>query len=62
MTGLTIDQEVTLAEIAAILIGIGITWAVYHGSENAELPGEAKIPDPSVADDVVSDVEGRTLR
>ena len=32
------DQIVTLAEVLSILIGIGITWAVYYGSERAELP------------------------
>ena len=31
MSGLTADQIVTLTEIVVILMGIGITWAVYHG-------------------------------
>lgn len=61
MTGLSIDDQVTLAEVVAILIGIAITWAVFYGSERAELPGEATIPDPSMADDMVSDIRGRTL-
>lgn len=44
-----------------ILLGIAITWAVYYGSENAELPGEAAIPEPLVRDDMVIDTRGRTL-
>ena len=58
---LSLDDQVTLTEIAAILIGIAITWAIYYGSENAELPGDARIPDPSQPDDLVPDVRGRTL-
>jgi hypothetical protein len=55
------EQVVTLTEVLMILMGIGITWAVYHGSEKAELPGDATIPDPLEVDDVVSDPSGRTL-
>ncbi len=58
---LSADQIVTMTEILVILMGIGITWAVYHGSENAELPGEATVPDPHEADDTVPDTRGRTL-
>ena len=61
MSGLTIDQIVTLTEILVVLMGIGITWAVYHGSENAELPGDATVPDPHEADDAKPDTRGRTL-
>ncbi|MCI4336151.1 MAG: hypothetical protein L3K17_03010 [Thermoplasmata archaeon] len=61
MSGLSIDDQVTLTEILAILIGIAITWAIYYGSDQAELPGEARIPDPSGSDDIVPDVRGRTL-
>ena len=61
MSALDVDQTVTLVEILLILLGIGITWAVYYGSERAELPGEAKIPDPTQRDDVESDTRGRTL-
>ena len=61
MSGLSIDQQVTLAEILVVLLGIAITWAVYYGSERAELPGEARIPDPSVPDEIAPDVRGRTL-
>lgn len=61
MSGLSIDQEVTLVEILVILLGIGITWAVYYGSERAELPGEAKVPDPTVPDEIAPDIRGRTL-
>jgi hypothetical protein len=58
----TIDQEVTLTEVLMILLGIAITWAVYYGSERAELPGEATIPDPGLPDDMVSDTRGRSLQ
>jgi hypothetical protein len=58
---LTIDQEVTLVEILVILLGIAITWLVYRGSDTAELPGEARIPDPTLTDDTVSDTRGRSL-
>jgi hypothetical protein len=61
MSGLSPDQIVTLTEILMVLMGIGIIWAVYHGSENAELPGDARIPDPSQEDDTVPDTRGRTL-
>lgn len=58
---LSADQIVTLTEILVVLMGIGITWAVYHGSDRAELPGEATIPDPHQADDALPDTSGRTL-
>ena len=58
---LTADQIVTLTEILVILLGIAITWAVYHGSERAELPGEATIPAPGEPDDAQPDTRGRTL-
>ena len=61
MSALSIDQQITLVEILVILLGIGITWAVYYGSENAELPGDAKVPDPTVSDDLAPDIRGRTL-
>jgi len=61
MSGLSADQIVTMTEILVVLMGIGIIWAVYHGSENAELPGDARVPDPSQADDTVPDQRGRTL-
>ncbi len=57
---LSIDQQVTIVEILAIVIGIVITWAIYYGSERAELPGEAAIPDPNVPDDYPTP-SGRTL-
>jgi len=57
----SIDQEMTLVEILVILVGIAITWAAYYDSDRAELPGEATVPDPSMPDDLVSDVRGRTL-
>jgi hypothetical protein len=61
MSALSPDQVVTLTEILVVLMGIGITWAVYRGSENAELPGDARIPDPNESDDAVPDTRGRTL-
>jgi hypothetical protein len=61
MSALTPDQVVTLTEILVVLMGIGITWLVYRGSENAELPGDARIPDPNQVDDTVPDTRGRTL-
>lgn len=61
MSALSPDQIVTLTEILVVLMGIGITWLVYRGSENAELPGDARIPDPNQADDTVADTRGRTL-
>ncbi|MGI0129833.1 MAG: hypothetical protein ACREDE_02540 [Thermoplasmata archaeon] len=61
MSALTPDQIVTLTEILAILMGIGVTWAVYYGSDRAELPGEATIPDPHETDDAKPDTTGRSL-
>jgi hypothetical protein len=61
MSGLTPDQIVELTEVLVVLMGIGITWLVYHGSDKAELPGEALIPDPTQADDTLPDTSGRSL-
>jgi len=61
MSTFTPDQLVTLTEILVIILGIAITWAVYHGSENAELPGEATEPEPGEPDDAKPDTRGRTL-
>lgn len=61
MSSLTPDQVVDLTEVLVVLMGIAITWLVYRGSENAELPGDALIPDPRQADDTVPDTRGRTL-
>jgi hypothetical protein len=55
------DQLVELTEILVIILGIVITWAVYYGSENAELPGEATEPEPGEPDDAKPDTRGRTL-
>lgn len=62
MSALSIDQQITLVELLVLLLGIAVTWAVYYGSERAELPGEATIPEPGVAEDVVVDTRGRTLQ
>ena len=61
MSVLSPNQVVELSEFLVILMGIAITWAVYHGSDRAELPGEATMPDPAEADDAVPDTSGRTL-
>ncbi|HTW77216.1 MAG TPA: hypothetical protein VMG14_05565 [Thermoplasmata archaeon] len=61
MSGLAPEQIVDLTVVLVILMGIGITWAVYHGSERAELPGETTVPDPAEPDDAVPDTRGRTL-
>lgn len=61
MSALSVDQIITLTQILVILLGIGIIWAVYYGSETAELPGDARNPDPSEADDTVPDTRGRSL-
>lgn len=58
---LTDDQLMTLVEVLSILAGIAITWAIYYGSEQAELPGEARIPEGSTPDDLVVDTRGRTI-
>ena len=55
------DQIVELTEGLVILLGVAITWLVYHGSDRAELPGEATIPEPGEADDAAPDTTGRTL-
>lgn len=61
MSGLTANQIVELTEILVVLMGIAIIWAVYYGSDHAELPGDARIPDPAQADDTAPDTRGRTL-
>lgn len=61
MSVLTVDQIVDLTEVLVILMGIGIAWAIYQGSENAELPGDAPIPAPGGEDDARPDTRGRTL-
>jgi len=61
MSALSPDQIVTMTEILVILMGIAITWAVYHGSDRAELPGEATNPSPDEPDDARPDTRGRTL-
>jgi hypothetical protein len=58
---LTDDQIVYLTEILSTLAGIGITWLIYRGSDRAELPGEATIPDPTVPSEPMVDNTGRTL-
>jgi len=61
MSGLSPNDIVQLTEILMVLMGIGIIWAVYHGSDKAELPGDARNPDPNQADDTTPDTRGRTL-
>ena len=61
MSVLTPEQIVQLTEGLAIVLGVAIIWAVYHGSEDAELPGDATIPAPGEADEAAPDTSGRTL-
>lgn len=61
MTALSTDQIMTLVEFLMIVLGIAITWAVYYGSDRAELPGDARVPPPGVADDMTIDTRGRTF-
>lgn len=57
---LSVDDEITLVEVLMILLGFGITWAVYYHSDRAELPGESTEPDPTVPDEPFVP-QGRTL-
>jgi hypothetical protein len=59
---LSIDDEMTLVEVLLLLMGIAITWAVFYGSDRAELPGEATSPAPEEVEDFSRFSEGRTLR
>jgi hypothetical protein len=61
MSALSITDQVTLVEAFLVFVGLAITWAVYYGSERAELPGDAAIPDPGLPDDLEVDTRGRTL-
>jgi hypothetical protein len=61
MSTLSPDQIVQLTEALSIVLGVAIVWAIYHGSETAELPGEAEVPDRAEADDATPDTTGRTL-
>jgi len=35
---LSVDDEITMVEVAVILIGIAITWAVYRRAEPEKAP------------------------
>jgi hypothetical protein len=61
MSALSPEQVVQLSEVLAMLVGVAIVWAVYYDSDRAELPGEAKVPDPAEADDATPDTTGRSL-
>ncbi|MCI4358769.1 MAG: hypothetical protein L3J99_07100 [Thermoplasmata archaeon] len=61
MSALNDSQIVYLTEILGTLVGIGVTWLIYWDSDRAELPGEARIPDPQIREDPVVDSSGRTL-
>jgi hypothetical protein len=61
MSALSITDQVTLVEVFLVFAGLAITWAVYYGSERAELPGDAPIPEPGAPDDMQIDTRGRTL-
>jgi hypothetical protein len=52
---LSVDDEVTIAEVVVILVGIAVTWAVYHRSGAASAspvprPGSSREPGPEPAD------------
>jgi hypothetical protein len=55
------NQITELSMVLSIVLGIGIIWAVYHGSDRAELPGEATIPERGEVDDATPDTTGRSL-
>jgi hypothetical protein len=55
------DQIVALTEVLVLLMGIAIAWAVYRGSDQAELPGTSTVPSPDEVDDATPDTRGRTL-
>ncbi|HYB63258.1 MAG TPA: hypothetical protein VEE86_02405 [Thermoplasmata archaeon] len=61
MSVLSPGQIVDLTEVLVMILGVVIIWAVYHGSESAELPGEATVPEPGEADDATPETSGRTL-
>ncbi len=61
MTALSPNQITQLSMVLSILLGIAIIWAVYHGSESAELPGEATLPEAGEVDDATPETSGRTL-
>ena len=61
MSVLAPEQVVELTEVLSILLGVAVIWAVYHGSDRAELPGDATVPAPDEADEAVPDTSGRTL-
>ena len=61
MSVLDTDQTMTLVEFLVIALGIAITWAVFYGSDEAELPGQARIPEGKVPDDMTIDTRGRSL-
>jgi len=61
MSALSPGQIVEMTEVLVILLGIAIVWAVYYGSDRAELPGEATVPPPEIVDDATPDTTGRTL-
>jgi hypothetical protein len=61
VSALSPDQIVDLTEVLCLVLGIAIAWAVYYGSDRAELPGVADVPSPGEVDDAVPETNGRTL-
>jgi hypothetical protein len=61
MSALSPEQVVELTEVMSMVLGVAIAWAVYHGADRAELPGEASVPEPGEVDDAIPDTSGRTL-
>lgn len=61
MSVLSPGQIVELTEVLVVILGVAIIWAIYQGSEHAELPGEATVPEPGEVDDATPETAGRTL-
>lgn len=59
---LSVDDEITLVEVAVILLGIAVTWAVYrHGKDGNDpsmpRPGPARGREPEIADEDAGTIE-----
>jgi len=55
MTEMTPDQIVALTEGLVIVLGIAITWAIYHGSGPARGPVGGTSPPPGPDPEATSD-------
>ncbi|MGD1100144.1 MAG: hypothetical protein ABR888_07395 [Thermoplasmata archaeon] len=54
---LSVDDEITITEVAVILIGIAITWAVYRRGKGEDQPQTGSVPTPGHARETAD--EGR---